>query len=169
MLSDILPTGYECGVLNGKVAPGSSVAIVGAGPIGLATLLTAQFYAPARIIMIDLDDNRLAVARKFGATDTFNSGRDPVVSLVRELTDGKGVDTAIEAVGIPATFPPVTSTLPPGSSRNAFLVYQSLQPGTSPTSAEGEMIQMHCLDVSRPIATAIEADEALFKTAIGHE
>jgi len=104
MLSDILPTGYECGVLNGKVAPGSSVAIVGAGPIGLATLLTAQFYAPARIIMIDLDDNRLAVARKFGATDTFNSGRDPVVSLVRELTDGKGVDTAIEAVGIPATF-----------------------------------------------------------------
>ena len=68
MLSDILPTGYECGVLNGKVAPGSSVAIVGAGPIGLATLLTAQFYAPARIIMIDLDDNRLAVARKFGAS-----------------------------------------------------------------------------------------------------
>lgn len=63
MLSDILPTGYECGVLNGKVAPGSSVAIVGAGPIGLATLLTAQFYAPALIVMIDLDDNRLAVAR----------------------------------------------------------------------------------------------------------
>ena len=114
MLSDILPTGYECGVLNGKVAPGSSVAIVGAGPIGLATLLTAQFYAPARIIMIDLDDNRLAVARKFGATDTFNSGRDPVVSLVRELTDGKGVDTAIEAVGIPATFAVCEELVAPG-------------------------------------------------------
>ena len=114
MLSDILPTGYECGVLNGKVAPGSSVAIVGAGPIGLATLLTAQFYAPARIIMIDLDDNRLAVARKFGATDTFNSGRDPVVSLVRELTDGKGVDTAIEAVGIPATFALCEELVAPG-------------------------------------------------------
>ena len=114
MLSDILPTGYECGVLNGKVAPGSSVAIVGAGPIGLATLLTAQFYAPTRIIMIDLDDNRLAVARKFGATDTFNSGRDPVVSLVRELTDGKGVDTAIEAVGIPATFALCEELVAPG-------------------------------------------------------
>src|SRR3546814_8661891 len=86
MLSDILPTGYECGVLNGKVAPGSSVAIVGAGPIGLATLLTAQFYAPARIIMIDLDDNRLAVARRFGATHTFNSSREDVVRLVRDLT-----------------------------------------------------------------------------------
>src|SRR3546814_7394196 len=87
MLSDILPTGYECGVLNGKVAPGSSVAIVGAGPIGLATLLTAQFYAPARIIMIDLDDNRLAVARRFGATHTFNSSREDVVRLVRDPTD----------------------------------------------------------------------------------
>src|SRR3546814_4237975 len=97
MLSDILPTGYECGVLNGKVAPGSSVAIVGAGPIGLATLLTAQFYAPARIIMIDLDDNRLAVARRFGATHTFNSSREDVVRLVRDLTDSKGVDAAIEA------------------------------------------------------------------------
>src|SRR3546814_6230273 len=104
MLSDILPTGYECGVLNGKVAPGSSVAIVGAGPIGLATLLTAQFYAPARIIMIDLDDNRLAVARRFGATHTFNSSREDVVRLVRDLTDSKGVDAAIEAVGVPATF-----------------------------------------------------------------
>lgn len=93
MLSDILPIGYECGVLNGKVAPGSSVAIIGAGPIGLATLLTAQFYAPERIVMIDLDDHRLAVARKFGATHMFNSTRDPVVRLVRDLTEGKGVDT----------------------------------------------------------------------------
>src|SRR5471032_3340820 len=74
MLSDILPTGFECGVLNGKVAPGSSVAIVGSGPIGLAALLTAQLYSPAEIIMIDLDDNRLEVGRQFGATDTVNSG-----------------------------------------------------------------------------------------------
>ena len=73
MLSDILPTGFECGVLNGKVAPGSTVAIVGSGPIGLAALLTAQFYSPAEIIMIDLDDNRLEVARRFGATQTVNS------------------------------------------------------------------------------------------------
>src|SRR3546814_7158770 len=83
MLSDILPTGYECGVLNGKVAPGSSVAIVGAGPIGLATLLTAQFYAPARIIMIDLDDNRLAVARRFGATHRSEEHTSELQSLMR--------------------------------------------------------------------------------------
>ncbi len=114
MLSDILPTGYECGVLNGKVAPGSSVAIVGAGPIGLATLLTAQFYAPARIVMIDLDDHRLAVARKFGATHTFNSTRDPIVRLVRDLTEGEGVDAAIEAVGVPATFELCEELVAPG-------------------------------------------------------
>lgn len=104
MLSDILPTGFECGVLNGKVAPGSSVAIVGAGPIGLAALLTAQFYAPAAIIMIDLDDNRLDVARRFGATHTINSADGKSADKVKALTEGRGVDTAIEAVGVPATF-----------------------------------------------------------------
>lgn len=104
MLSDILPTGLECGVLNGKIQPGSSVAIVGAGPIGLATLLTAQFYSPGRIIMIDIDDNRLDIARTFGATDTINSSDGKALETVMSLTDGAGVDTAIEAVGIPATF-----------------------------------------------------------------
>jgi alcohol dehydrogenase len=104
MLSDILPTGFECGVLNGRVAPGSSVAIVGAGPIGLAALLTAQFYSPAQIIMIDLDDNRLAVAERFGATQTINSADGRAVERVMALTGGVGVDTAIEAVGVPATF-----------------------------------------------------------------
>ena len=104
MLSDILPTGFECGVLNGKVQPGSSVAIVGSGPIGLAALLTAQFYSPAEIIMIDLDDNRLAVAKRFGATATVNSSAADAAQQVMKLTGGRGVDTAIEAVGIPATF-----------------------------------------------------------------
>jgi len=104
MLSDILPTGFECGVLNGKVQPGATVAIVGAGPIGLAALLTAQFYAPGEIIMIDLDDNRLAVARTFGATHTINSGDGHAVAALMALTGGRGADTAIEAVGIPATF-----------------------------------------------------------------
>ena len=104
MLSDILPTGFECGVLNGKVEPGSTVAIVGAGPIGLAALLTAQFYSPAKIIMIDLDENRLEVARRFGATETVNSKDGKAVEKVKALTAGRGVDTAIEAVGIPATF-----------------------------------------------------------------
>ncbi len=104
MLSDILPTGFECGVLNGKVAPGTTVAIVGAGPIGLAALLTAQFYSPAEIIMIDLDDNRLAMAKRFGATATINSADGKAPTTVMQLTGGRGVDTAIEAVGIPATF-----------------------------------------------------------------
>ena len=103
MLSDILPTGFECGVLNGKVAPGSTVAIVGAGPIGLAALLTAQFYSPAEIIMIDLDDNRLGLARQFGATQTINSADGKAAQTVK-ATGGRGVDTAIEAVGVPATF-----------------------------------------------------------------
>lgn len=104
MLSDILPTGFECGVLNGKVEPGSSVAIVGSGPIGLAALLTAQFYAPSEIIMIDLDDNRLAVGKRFGATATVNSADGNATQQVMKLTGGRGVDTAIEAVGIPVTF-----------------------------------------------------------------
>ena len=104
MLSDILPTGFECGVLNGKVSPGSTVAIVGSGPIGLAALLTAQLYSPAEIIMIDLDDNRLAMARTFGATHTINSADGKAAATVHTLTAGRGVDTAIEAVGIPATF-----------------------------------------------------------------
>jgi alcohol dehydrogenase len=104
MLSDILPTGFECGVLNGKVAPGSTVAVVGSGPIGLAALLTAQFYSPAQIIMIDIDDGRLEIARQFGATQTINSADGKAAEKVKALTAGRGVDTAIEAVGVPATF-----------------------------------------------------------------
>ncbi|HEX6861877.1 MAG TPA: zinc-dependent alcohol dehydrogenase family protein [Thermoanaerobaculia bacterium] len=104
MLSDILPTGFECGVLNGQVKPGDTVAIVGAGPVGLAALLTAQFYSPAAIFMIDLDDNRLQVAKSLGATDLVNSSDGKAAERVMALTGGAGVDVAIEAVGIPATF-----------------------------------------------------------------
>jgi alcohol dehydrogenase len=104
MLSDILPTGFECGVLNGQVKPGDTVAIIGAGPVGLAVLLTAQFYSPAAIFMIDLDDKRLAVAKKFGATTLINSSDGHAAHQVMELTEGAGVDVAIEAVGLPATF-----------------------------------------------------------------
>ena len=114
MLSDILPTGFECGVLNGKVQPGNTVAIVGSGPIGLSALLTAQFYSPAQIIMIDPDDNRLQTASKFGATGTINNGRENAVERVMELTGNKGVDTVIEAVGIPATFELCQSLVAPG-------------------------------------------------------
>jgi alcohol dehydrogenase len=114
MLSDILPTGFECGVLNGKVQPGNSVAIVGSGPIGLAALLTAQFYSPGEIIMIDLDDNRLAIAKRFGATQTINSSGGEAVAALMALTENRGVDTAIEAVGIPATFELCEQIVAPG-------------------------------------------------------
>ena len=116
MLSDILPTGFECGVLNGKVQPGQTVAIVGSGPIGLAALLTAQFYSPAQIIMIDLDDNRLAVAKRFGATATVNSADGKAAEAVMKLTGKRGVDTVIEAVGIPPTFELCQKLVAPGGT-----------------------------------------------------
>jgi alcohol dehydrogenase len=116
MLSDILPTGFECGVLNGKVQPGNTVAIVGAGPIGLAALLTAQFYSPAEIIMIDLDDNRLEMAKRFGATAVINSADSKAVETLMNMTGQRGVDTAIEAVGIPATFELCEKIVAPGGT-----------------------------------------------------
>jgi len=116
MLSDILPTGFECGVLNGKVQPGGTVAIVGAGPIGLAALLTAQFYSPAEIIMIDLDENRLEVAKRFGATAVINSTDGKALEALMKLTGERGVDTAIEAVGIPATFELCQKIVAPGGT-----------------------------------------------------
>jgi alcohol dehydrogenase len=116
MLSDILPTGYECGVLKGRVQPGGSVAIVGAGPIGLAALLTAGLYSPAEVIMIDLDDNRLAVAKRFGATAVINSTDGKACEAVMALTADRGVDTVIEAVGIPATFELCEKIVAPGGT-----------------------------------------------------
>ena len=104
MLSDILPTGYECGVLNGSVTPGDTVAIIGAGPVGLSALLTTQFFAPSKIIVVDLDDNRLEIAKQFGATAVINSTDGKAVEKVIAITSGKGVDVAIEAVGVAATF-----------------------------------------------------------------
>jgi len=114
MLSDILPTGFECGVLNGKVQPGDTVAIVGAGPIGLAALLTAQFYSPAAILMIDVDANRLEVAGRLGATTLINSTDGSAVTQVMALTNGAGADVVIEAVGVPATFDICQSILAAG-------------------------------------------------------
>ncbi|MGY3053716.1 alcohol dehydrogenase [Pedobacter sp. UYEF25] len=113
MLSDILPTGFEIGVVAGQVKPGDVIAIVGAGPIGMAALLTAHFYSPSKIYMIDIDENRLAMAKKFGATDVINSGtEDAVQRILAETKDG--VDVAIEAVGIPATFDVCQNIVRPG-------------------------------------------------------
>jgi alcohol dehydrogenase len=116
MLSDILPTGFEIGVRNGRVEPGDVVAVVGAGPIGLAAMMTAGLYGASRIIAIDLDDNRLEQARTFGATDAVNSGRTGWKDEVLAMTDGLGVDVAIEAVGIPETFRMTTELIRPGGT-----------------------------------------------------
>ena len=101
MLSDLLPTGFECGVLKGQIKPNDIIAIIGAGPVGLGTLLTARYFAPSEIIMVDSDPFRLSVAQSFGATKLISAN---AVEEILKLTDGRGVDVAIEAVGIAATF-----------------------------------------------------------------
>ncbi len=112
-LADILPTSYECGVLNGQVKPGDVVAIVGAGPIGLAAVLLSRLYSPSRIIAIDLEEARLELARQFGADVTLRSSED-TRDRVMELTGGAGVDVAMEAVGVPETFELCTDLVRPG-------------------------------------------------------
>ena len=103
-LSDVLPTSHEIGVQYGNVKPGDSIAIVGTGPIGMGCLLTAQFYSPAQIIAVDMDDNRLAMAKELGATHTINSAKEDAVQRILEITGGRGVDCAMEAVGVEATW-----------------------------------------------------------------
>ena len=114
MLADILPTSYEVGVLNGHISPGDVVAIVGAGPIGLSAMMTAQLFSPSHIVAIDLADTRLDAAKRFGADVVVNSGRDDPLKVVQKLTGGLGADVAIEAVGIPATFELATALIRPG-------------------------------------------------------
>jgi alcohol dehydrogenase len=114
MLADILPTGYEVGVLNGQVRPGDVVAVVGAGPIGLAAMMAARLYSPAHVVAIDLADSRLEAAKQFGADITINNGREDALAIVQELTGGLGADVAIEAVGVPDTFELTTQLARPG-------------------------------------------------------
>ena len=115
-LADILPTSYEVGVLNGGVVPGDTVAIVGAGPIGLAAIMTAKLYTPGRIIAIDPATPRLQKAKAFGADIAIDNGVEDAVARVFELTDGLGVDVAIEAVGIPETFELCADIVRPGGT-----------------------------------------------------
>jgi len=114
MLADILPTGYEVGVLNGTVQPGDVVAVVGAGPIGLAAIMGARLFSPSHIVAIDLADSRLDAAKQFGADIVVNNGREDAVAAVQELTGGLGADVSIEAVGVPATFELAVSLARPG-------------------------------------------------------
>jgi len=117
-ISDILPTGYEIGVRDGGVKPGDVVAVIGAGPVGLAAMMTAGLHGASRVIAIDLDDNRLEAAkREFGATHAVNSSAPDWIDQVRALSDERlGVDVAIEAVGIPATVYACLDVIRPGGS-----------------------------------------------------
>jgi alcohol dehydrogenase len=114
MLADILPTGYEVGVLNGRINPGDTVAIVGAGPIGLSAVTGARMFSPSHVVAIDLADARLDMAKTFGADITVNNGRDDAVEMVKALTSGLGADVAIEAVGVPDSFELCTQLVRPG-------------------------------------------------------
>ena len=116
MLSDILPTGFEIGVRNGRVKPGDVVAVIGAGPVGLSAIMTAGLYGASRVIAIDLDDNRLELAKRFGATDAINNSAPDWIDQVMAMTDGLGVDTSMEAVGIPATFQAAVDVIRPGGT-----------------------------------------------------
>ncbi len=113
-LADILPTGFEIGVLNGGVKPGDTVVVVGVGPVGLAAIITAKLYGPGRIVAVDLDNSRLERAREFGADVTINNSSENAVERVQEMTDGLGADVVMEAVGVPATFELCTELVCPG-------------------------------------------------------
>lgn len=114
MLADILPTGYEVGVLNGCVRPGDVVAVVGAGPIGLAAIMGARLFSPSHVVVIDKADVRLELAKSFGADVTVNNDREDPLEVIRNLSDGLGADVAVEAVGVPATFELAMTLIRPG-------------------------------------------------------
>lgn len=116
MFSDIIATGYECGVINAKVQPGSTVAIVGAGPVGLAALMTSKLYSPSLVIVIDQDPNRLNVAKKFGADYVVNNGEASAEEEVMKITNNVGCDAVIEAVGVPATLELAQDLIAPGGT-----------------------------------------------------
>ena len=114
MLADILPTGYEVGVLNGRVQPGDVVAVVGSGPVGLSAIMGARLYSPSHVVAVDLADARLEAAKAFGADITVNPARQDPQEVVGSLTGGLGADVAIEAVGVPASFEQAVRLARPG-------------------------------------------------------
>jgi alcohol dehydrogenase len=114
MLADIVPTSYEVGALNGSIRPGDVVAVVGAGPIGLAAIMAARLFSPSHVVAFDLADTRLDAAKQFGADVVVNNGREDAMAVIGELTEGLGADVAIEAVGVPATFELATRLIRPG-------------------------------------------------------
>jgi alcohol dehydrogenase len=177
MLADILPTGYEVGVRNGQVKPGDIVAVVGAGPIGLAAILGAQLYSPTHVVAIDQADARLEAAKTFGADIVVNNSREDALAVILELTDGLGADVAIEAVGVPATFELATRLIRPGGhvanigvhgesatlhleelwSRNVTITTGLVDTYSTPTLLE--LVRSHQLDPARLVTHHFPLDE----------
>lgn len=177
MLADILPTGYEVGVRNGQVKPGDVVAVVGAGPIGLAAILGAQLYSPTHVVAIDQADARLEAAKTFGADIVVNNSREDALAVILELTDGLGADVAIEAVGVPATFELATRLIRPGGhvanigvhgesatlhledlwSRNVTITTGLVDTCSTPTLLE--LVRSHQLDPARLVTHHFPLDE----------
>jgi alcohol dehydrogenase len=114
MLADILPTGYEVGVLNGRVSPGDVVVVIGAGPVGLSAITGSLMFSPSHVVAIDIADFRLEAAKQFGADVTVNNQLEHPLAIIKSLTDGLGADVAIEAVGMPATFELAAELVRPG-------------------------------------------------------
>ena len=142
LLSDILPTGFEIGVQYGRVKPGDTVAVVGAGPVGLSVIATASLYGAAQVVAIDLDEKRLDLAKQVGATHSVNSGASDWKEQVLALTDGYGVDVAVEAVGVPATFEMCTQLVRPGGSVANVGVHGK------PVSLELQNLWIHNINIS---------------------
>ncbi|KAI9042849.1 zinc-dependent alcohol dehydrogenase family protein [Aspergillus affinis] len=115
-LSDALPTGMECGAISASVQPGHLVAIVGAGPVGLAALLSAKLYTPAKMVVIDKDETRLEYARRIGVDHAISADTPDLVKKLYEITEGSGFDSVIEAVGIPSTFELCQQLVAPGGT-----------------------------------------------------
>ncbi len=179
MLADILPTGYEVGVLNGGVRPGDTVAVVGAGPVGLSAISGAKMYSPAHVVAIDMADSRLEAAKTFGADRTVNNQREDPVALVRDLTDGLGADVAIEAVGVPDTFELCTQLVRPGGRvanigvhgkpatlHLEFLWIRDLTVttglvDTSSTPTLLRLVASHAIDASRFVSHRFALDEMI--------
>lgn len=176
MLADILPTGFEIGVLNGQVQPGDVVAVVGAGPIGLSAIMGAQLYSPSHIVAIDQADARLDAAKAFGADVTINNSREDAVAAIKELTDGLGADVAIEAVGVPATFELAAELIRPGGhvanigvhgqpatlhledlwSRDVTITTGLVDTNSTPTLLK--LIRSHQIDAARFVTHHFELD-----------
>jgi alcohol dehydrogenase len=181
MLADILPTGYEVGVLNGRVQPGDVVAVVGAGPIGLAAIMGARLFSPSHIVAVDLADRRLEAAKLFGADVIVNNSREDAEAIVAGLTGGLGADVSIEAVGVPATFDlavrlarpgghianigvhgePVTLHLEELWIRDVTITTGLVDTSTTPTLLR--LLQSHQLDADRFVTHHFTLDQ--FETA----